>query len=144
MRVFLVLLFGSIASSAFATQVWTCHGHHELKVDWVGSLLTVDGTTYQMQKDRNGKKGKNGATLRGHDMLYIHFKDPGGGGHNVLELNGGHEIYHCKPSDEDDSAARHNAIAYRPNKFVEDAPDAANDPVHGTNASSRGGHGRAK
>lgn len=140
MRAFFVLLFTGVSTAALAgTSV--CHGSHELTANWDAALLTIDGKTYQMKKDKNGKKS---FTLRGNDMIFSHTEEAGKY-HSVLHMNGGSESYRCQKLDEA-SAKPANVVPYKAN-IVDDTPDPDLDPstgAHSAGGPSNGGKGGHK
>ena len=136
MRIVFAAVFSCLAATTALAGTTVCTGSRRLIADWDAARLTIDGTTYQMKKDKNGKKS---FTLRGNDIIFSHTEESGSY-HSVLHMNGGSESYRCRKIDEGAGAPAGPIVPYKAN-FVADtgAPDA--DPgQQGHMSGGPGGH----
>lgn len=137
MRALFILLFVSLSTSAFAGTT-ACQGSHALIVNWDAAQLTIDGKTYQMKKDKNGKKS---FTLRGNDITFSHTED-NGQYHSVLHMNGGSESYRCRKLDGP-AATQAAIVPYKANFVANTGPAdiTAGPESHSTTGGGKGGKG---
>lgn len=133
------VLPSGVAPTAALAGTTVCYGSRTLTANWDAAILTIDGKTYQMKKDKNGKKS---FTLRGNDITFSHTEESGRY-HSVLHINGGSESYRCQKIDNADAEPA-DVVPYNANFVVDTQHVDPSAEVHGARGTSNGGEGGHK
>ncbi|WFU12357.1 hypothetical protein QA646_20845 (plasmid) [Rhizobium sp. CB3090] len=128
----LLLLTGFAYDTAYAFQ--ECNGHPHLRVMWEKQIIEVDGTFFQMKKEKISKKT---ARLVGHDMVFVH----NGPGSDTLIRNGVSTSYSCATGEGNVGLKNANVQAYQGNALIEDNSAPADATISGTRSSPASGRG---
>ncbi|MBW9112633.1 hypothetical protein JNB88_03085, partial [Rhizobium cauense] len=129
MRLFVVVSVTAIALTSGAAEAYQkCGGSPAVDVYWERSVISVNGTFFQMKSE---KLGKRSTRLVGHGMVFVRSK-----GGNTLIRNGGSTRYTCQKAEGDLPNA--SVIPYSANKVIKStAPaDFADDNGSGAQSSS--------
>ncbi|MBB3965568.1 hypothetical protein [Rhizobium metallidurans] len=139
MRLYLITATAVLISGS-AQAYQKCGGSPSVDISWETSVLSVNGTFYQMKSERLGKRSSR---LVGHDMVFVRSK-----GSQVLIRNGGSTRYDCEKAEGELQAA--NIVPYRANTIVKSASPVEFPDDTGTSAQassrdgSKGGGGGGK
>lgn len=135
MRLYLIVAAATVLVAGSAEAYQKCGGSPSVDVYWEKSVLSVNGTFYQMKSEKLGKKS---ARLVGHDMTFVKSK----GGNDVLIRNGGSTHYTCQKTEGELGAV--SIVPYRANMVVKSTAEVEfpDDTGNGAQASSRGGRGK--
>ncbi|MBB6304159.1 hypothetical protein [Rhizobium leucaenae] len=133
----LFLITGLACNTAHAFQ--ECNGNPHLRVMWQKQIIELDGTFFQMKKEKISKKT---ARLVGHDMVFVH----NGPGSDTLIRHGVSTSYSCATGEGNPGLKNADVQGYQANAFIEDNSAPADATITGTrsNGSSGRGHGGGK
>jgi hypothetical protein len=127
---FLVAVFAFDTANAFQE----CSGKPHLRVMWQKQIIEVDGTFFQMKKEKLSKKT---ARLVGHDMVFVH----NGPGSDTLIRNGVSTSYSCVTGEGNAGLMKANVQGYQANSLIEDNSAPADGTITGTRSSPASGRG---
>ncbi|MGY5810855.1 hypothetical protein ACXHXG_24555 [Rhizobium sp. LEGMi198b] len=133
----LFVITGLACDTAYAFQ--ECNGNPHVRVMWQKQIIEVDGTFFQMKKEKLTKKT---ARLVGHDMVFVH----NGAGSDTLIRHGVSTSYSCAAVEGNPGLQKATVQGYQANSLIEDNSAPADATITGnrSSASSGKGHGGGK
>ncbi|MDL2398024.1 hypothetical protein [Rhizobium mayense] len=128
----LFLIAGFAYDTAHAFQ--ECNGNPHVRVMWEKQIIEVDGTFFQMKKEKLSKKT---GRLVGHDMVFVH----NGAGSDTLIRHRVSTSYNCVAGEGNVGLKQADVQGYQANPLIEDNSPPADATITGSRSSAASGKG---